>query len=87
MLGEMVKPEDWDKAIMIMFTIALSICLLIIYEVFSHLKKHHTWNHLYQNPIIIGLIFVIICYFLFSTIAIYYKSDTAPSSPSLIYFF
>ncbi|KRG13953.1 hypothetical protein ACA30_13600 [Virgibacillus soli] len=79
MLGEMVKPEDWDKAIMIMFTIALSICLLIIYEVFSHLKKHHTWNHLYQNPIIIGLIFVIICYFLFSQSPFIIKAIPPPA--------
>lgn len=66
MLGEMIKPVDWDKAIMTMFTLALSICFFITYEVFTHLKKQPKWIHLFQNPFIIGLIFILLCLFLYS---------------------
>ncbi|MBS4205047.1 hypothetical protein [Lederbergia citrea] len=66
MLGEMIMPTDWDKTIMIMFTIASSICLLIIFEIFAHVKKQSKLIRIYQNPFIIGPIFVLLCLLLYS---------------------
>lgn len=66
MLGEMVKPVDWDQTIMIMFTVALSICFLILFEIFHHIKLRGKWILIYLNPIIIGSIFVLLCVILFS---------------------
>lgn len=66
MLGEMIKPEDWDKTVMIMFTIALSICFLIINEILTCGKKQLIIYRMYQNPFIIGAIFVLLCFFLYS---------------------
>lgn len=66
MLGEMIKPEDWDNTVMIMFTIALSICFLIINEILTYGKKQLIFFRMYQNPFIIGAIFVLLCFLLYS---------------------
>lgn len=66
MLGEMIYPEDWDKTIMIMFTIALVICLLITNEILKYWKNQSICIRIFQNPIIIGSLFILICFFLFS---------------------
>ncbi|RST76105.1 hypothetical protein D4T97_004760 [Siminovitchia acidinfaciens] len=66
MLGEMIDSADWDKAIMTMFTIALSICFLIIYEVFTQWNSQPKWLRLYQNPFIIVLMFSLLCLFIYS---------------------
>ncbi len=66
MLGEMVKPADWDKAIMIMFTIAMSISLIVTYEIFNLPKSQRKWIRLYQNPFIMGLLFILLCLFLYT---------------------
>ena len=57
MLGEMAKPGDWDTLIMVIFTISISICFLITYEIINYMKNPHIWIRMYQHPIIMGLIF------------------------------
>lgn len=66
MLGEMIKPADWDKIIMTMFTIALSICFLIIYETFTYWENQPKWIRFYQHPFIFALMFMLVCLFLYS---------------------
>lgn len=66
MLGEMIKPADWDKAIMIMFTFALLICFLLIYEILAFLKEQTKWMRYYQNPVMIGFLFILLCLFLYT---------------------
>lgn len=66
MLGEMVKPMDWDKTVMIMFTIALFICFVITFEILNHVKYQSNWIRIFQNPFVIGPIFIILCIWLFS---------------------
>lgn len=78
MLGEMVKPADWDKAIMTMFTIALSICFLIIYEIFNYWINQPKWFRFYQNPFITALMFSLICLFLYSQTPFILKSIPLP---------
>ncbi|MBW8351042.1 hypothetical protein K0H71_16575 [Bacillus sp. IITD106] len=65
MLGVMLKPMDWDRIIMIMFTIVVFICLMILFEVFTYIKKRNFLINILQNPFLAGLIFFLLCYFLF----------------------
>ena len=66
MLGEMVKPIDWDKTIMIMFTMVLFICFLVIFEIFNHVKYQSNWIRIYQNPFVFGPIFILVCLLIYS---------------------
>ncbi|MFS0645619.1 hypothetical protein [Siminovitchia sp. 179-K 8D1 HS] len=78
MLGEMIKPEDWDKTVMIMFTIALSICFLLINEILKCGNKQLIFFRIYQNPFIIGTLFVLLCFFLYSLTPFISKPITPP---------
>ncbi|MBS4219897.1 hypothetical protein KHA96_16410 [Bacillus sp. FJAT-49711] len=65
MLGVMLKLMDWDRIIMIMFTIVVFICLMILFEVFTYMKKRNLFIAILQNPLLVGPIFILLCYLLF----------------------
>lgn len=61
MLGVMIKISDWDKGIMVMFTIALAICCLNIYEMLSYVHHRNFIVRIFRNPLFIGIGFVLVC--------------------------
>lgn len=66
MLGNMVAPADWDKTIMFIFTVALVICFLLIFEMVATVTHPNVWIKAFQNPLISSMLFLIICMSLFS---------------------
>lgn len=79
MLGSMISPANWDKAIMFMFTITLLICFLLTFEMFVTIKNPNFWIRAYQNPIMSGILFLIICISLFSQTP--FVSEGIPPTP------
>ncbi|MBS4201814.1 hypothetical protein KHA93_19605 [Bacillus sp. FJAT-49732] len=65
MLGVMLKPADWDRIIMIMFTIVVFISLMILFEVITYVKKQNLLISILQKPYLVGPIFFLLCYILF----------------------
>lgn len=65
MLGDMVKPGDWDILLMVIFTISLSICFMIMHEIMTYVQKRYAWVQIYQSPLIMASIFVLLCFVLF----------------------
>ncbi|MCR2822232.1 hypothetical protein [Lederbergia panacisoli] len=65
MLGVMLSPIDWDRIIMIMFTIVVFISLMILFEVFTYMKKRNFLINILQNPFLVGPLFFLLCYLLF----------------------
>ncbi|MCJ8008591.1 hypothetical protein ACFFF5_08235 [Lederbergia wuyishanensis] len=65
MLGVMLNPLDWDRIIMIMFTIVVFICLMILFEVITYVQKANMLTNILKKPYLVGPIFFLLCYILF----------------------